>query len=335
MTYRRGVGQTGFVLLGVVGLWIAYLVPHRLRFRQQLADARVDDRFSGRLRVLAVGSGEPRPTGGTPPAARVLLHPHRALSSGGHMERPHGTKDRIAAEAARRDAAAHAHRTAHLARRKAAARRRALLSAVLLLATVGGWVAGPLLGGGAALLWGAVPTALLATVLVTGRRAVVAGQRADAAWAARNVDRVVLPAGERAVLVRPSPAAGVVGRAVRGSETDTQIMARVAEEGRAEVARVAREERAAARAAEAARLADAPAATSGTWVPVPVPRPAYTLKPEARRAEPAPLPVEEAVVTSDPGQAVDLAAPADATAPESPARVDLDAVLRRRRAAGE
>ena len=41
---------------------------------------------------------------------------------------------------------------------------------------------------------------------------------------------VPLPGGRAA-----SPAAGVVGRAVRGSETDTQVMARVAEESRAEV----------------------------------------------------------------------------------------------------
>ena len=328
MTYRRGVGQTGFVLLGVVGLWIAYLVPHRLRFRQQLADARVDDRFSGRLRVLTVGAGRSGSTGKAPPAARVLLHPHRALSSGGHMERPHGTKDRIAAEAARQDAAARAHRAAHLARRKAAARRRALLSVTLLLAAAGGWVAGPLMGGGTALLWGAVPTLLLATVLVAGRRAVVAGHRADAAWAARNVDRVVLPAGERAVLVRPSAATGVVGRAVRGSESDTQVMARVALEHSARGERVARAEL-------AAQAVAAPVEAAGTWVPVPVPRPSYTLKPEARRAEPAPLPVEDlAVATSEPGEAVDLSEQS-AAAPAPAPRVDLDAVLRRRRAAGE
>lgn len=316
------MGQTGFVLLGVVGLWIAYLVPHRLRFRQQLAEARVDDRFSERLRVVAVGAGEPRPT--REPTTRVLLHPHRALI-GGDMERPHGTRDRVAAEAARREAAARAHRAAHLARRKAAARRRAVLATLLVLASVGGWVAGPMLGGGVALLYGAVPTVLLGTVLVLGRRAVIIGRRADEAWAARNVDRVVLPAGDRAVLVRPAAATGVVGRAVRGSMGDTQEFRAV--EARSEFAPPAETV-----GDETARAEVAAVEPATTWVPRPVPRPSYALKPEARRPEPAPLTPEDlAVATSEPSEAVVVAELAQAAEP----KLDLDAVLRRRRASGE
>ncbi|HWS59078.1 MAG TPA: hypothetical protein VN257_11100, partial [Actinotalea sp.] len=76
-----------------------------------------------------------------------------------------------------------------------------------------------------------------------------------------------------------------------------------------------------------------------TWVPVPVPRPSYVLKPAARRADPAPL------VLDQPGAAPATAAPATA-APEAedvPVADDrpttgglaLDAILARRRASGE
>ncbi|WP_242448356.1 hypothetical protein [Cellulomonas sp. WB94] len=44
----------GVVTLAVAGLWVAYLVPQKLRHRQQLLESRTDDRFSGALRVLAV-----------------------------------------------------------------------------------------------------------------------------------------------------------------------------------------------------------------------------------------------------------------------------------------
>jgi hypothetical protein len=62
---------------------------------------------------------------------------------------------------------------------------------------------------------------------------------------------------------------------------------------------------------------------AGTWTPIPVPPPTYTLKPMAPRPEPAPLETP--------------AAPPAASAPrlavlEEPADVDLDDVLERRRA---
>jgi hypothetical protein len=66
------------------------------------------------------------------------------------------------------------------------------------------------------------------------------------------------------------------------------------------------------------------AVDDGTWVPVPVPPPTYTLKPVAHRAEPAPL--EPAL---DPAAAASQ--PAAAAQPVA-AEVDLDSVLERRRA---
>lgn len=213
------MNQAGLVLVAVAGLWIAYLVPHRSRYRQELLESRADDRFSEHLRVLRVahaaggrgpgGTGSHRTTG-------VRLHPARR-PGGGHMDRPHGTTDRVVADAARRVAAERAQRVAHLARRRAAARRRAVLTAVLLLAVVAGW--GAVAGTSAPVLVGAVPSAALLGVLGLGRAAVRAGERADAAWAAGAPDRQAVPV--------VTAGARTVGRAVRPSDARTEVLARV------------------------------------------------------------------------------------------------------------
>ncbi|MCU1432663.1 MAG: hypothetical protein JWP95_1768 [Actinotalea sp.] len=275
------------------------------------------------------------------------------------MERPHATRDRIVADAARRSAAEHAQRAAHLARRSAGARRRALLTAVLLLAVVGGWTA---VGVAAVpVVAGAAPTVLLAGVLVLGRLAVLAAARADDAWHAGAATRAPLPAslaGQR-----------VVGRSVRPSDASTEVMARVPAPSvqrrsvAADVTADRRAEQAAERANASASAVVDPAAqrdetetsTPGsTWAPVPVPRPAYTLKPSARRAEPAPLDLDQQVTAGQTSAVGSPAAPgerAEKTAalldPSSPVPVaqpapfsstggiDLDAILARRRASGE
>ena len=361
------------MLIALVGLWIAYLVPQRLRHRQQLLESRADDRFSEHLRVLRVAAAPPGvpvlraaralpaapvrpalPAGsgavaagqGTPTtSARVHLHPGRpALTArrrgGAAMERPHGTRDRVAADAARRSAAEHAARARQLARRRAGARRRALLTIALLAAAVAGWVAVP--AAGASLLLAAVPTAGLAGVLLLGRRAVVAARRADAAWAAGAADRL--------------PAPVVVGRAVRPSDATTQVLPRVRDSAplvprvatRAESQAAEHDARAAGEVRTAEPVpAEAPDAGS-PWAPVPVPRPTYTLKPAARRPEPAPLEADGAAAAGAAPAAA--GAPAPEAAPETPAEVpgearpapaattaglDLDAILARRRASGE
>lgn len=363
--------------IALAGLWIAYLVPHRLRYRQQLLESRADDRFSEHLRVLRVAQATAGGATDVRHHARpssAQLHPalpagreRRAGRGGRSMDRPHAARDRIAADAARRSAAEHAQRAAHLARRAAAARRRALITVVLLLAVVGGWAA--VAATSAALLVGAVPTVLLVAVLGLGRRAVLAGARADAEWEAGAATR--LPA--------PARTPSVVGRAVRPSDAVTEVMARVPSEVTdASTARTVARVGAAARAASAAEATTAAAAhddglatdrsepsrsasradltaraadsEASTWEPVPVPRPAYTLKPEARRAEPAPLvlddaPAADAAAASRDEAATDVsAAPArdgagsrTGTSTGRPAvgGVDLDGILARRRAAGE
>lgn len=78
-------------------------------------------------------------------------------------------------------------RTAMLARRAAAARRRGVLVAVLLSVTVFTAV----LGSVSPVPWwvALIPASLCVTVMVLGRRAVVAQQRADRAWERRNRER--------------------------------------------------------------------------------------------------------------------------------------------------
>lgn len=317
--------MAGLVAIAMAGLWIAYLVPHRLRYRQQLLESRTDDRFSERLRVVRVARTAPR--GATAerqmPARprRVLLHPPRAGQGGGSMDRPHGTSDRIAADAARRSAAEHAGRAAHLARRAAAARRRAVLAVTLLAASLTAWGAVGLAGASVAVA--VVLSVLLSGVLVLGRRAVVAAARADSAWVAGAATRLPATAGDG----RRLPTA--VGRAVQPSEAVTEVMARVAVPDAVQAD-------AGDGAVPAVPDVEAPPAPGPTpeaigWVPVPVPRPTYTLKPAARRPDPAPLVLQDAPAAA---RAAEAQTPAGGVA-DRPVGLDLDAILARRRAAGQ
>ncbi|WP_251150528.1 hypothetical protein [Cellulosimicrobium sp. Marseille-Q4280] len=261
---------SGIVALAVVLLWLGYYVPHRVQHRQQLLEARTEDRFSGALRVLSVagrGLGTPErlvPTlDGTLAVAAAPTGGGRALlgSAPGATQRTTGTEGTAGttsttstARSDRSDGRTHdevedameisgsassprgavpdvgrpsTSRLALLERRAAAARRRLALTVVLLLASVAVWV---VVGLGLVAWWaGVVPTALLALVLVLGRRAVLSAQRADAAWLAERRAEARAARGT----VAGSPAAPrnvrprVTGRAVHGSQLSTQMIPRV------------------------------------------------------------------------------------------------------------
>jgi hypothetical protein len=350
----------GPATLVVVGLWIAYLVPHKLRHRQQLLESRTDDRFSDALRVLAVTGPEGssrrrradvarsvRPDCGPVDKRVGLLTPGRGARvvetdrGGTHVDRPHGTQDRIGADAARRAAQLHAAHAAATARRGAAARRRGLLAGVLLVAAVAGWVVAGVTALG--VLAGVVPTVLLATVLGLGRHAVVQGRAAEAEWERRIAEATApLRAREARAARRAEP-----GRAVRPSSTDTQAITRVRVDADGMPAQPVR---------DGGREGD-------TWSPVAVPRPTYAMKAPAPRREPAPLgdvegsthaapaarpATEDVAVPEAPAgtaapaaEATPAEAAAAATGTTEPATaepsgsIDLNAVLARRRAAGE
>ena len=255
LAYGRDVeSASGIVALAVFLLWVGFYVPHRVRHRQQLLEARTDDRFSGSLRVLAVAGPGGGGSGGWDArldgvAAVASIGPGpsadggRALLGGaatqdrpaGRTHEEEGTHAMGSTDSAspsrgappRRQPASEQSRLALLERRAAAARRRLALTVVLLLASVAVWVVVAL---GYLPWWaGVVPTAVLGLVLVLGRRAVLAAQRSDAAWLAER--RAAARAARGTVLGAPPAPRGarprVTGRAVHGSQVSTQMIPRV------------------------------------------------------------------------------------------------------------
>ncbi|WP_421742022.1 hypothetical protein [Cellulomonas sp.] len=370
----------GPVALALVGLWVAYLVPHKLRHRQQLLESRADDRFSEALRVVAVSDRRIRleassaECGPTASSTAGLLTPGKGLpvatgsaTGGTTVDRPHGTQDRMTADAARRAAQARAARAASVARRGAAARRRALLAGFLVVATVVAWT---VVGLNPLVTWvaGAVPTVLLGSVLVLGRRAVLAGREADEAWAQKIADerrvasgartgamRAVATASRTAPAATPAataaqeapaapveaPMAFVTGRAVHPSDASTEVFARIVEdkgesEGPARHASTGQVP--VVRRSVSDRTSETAAEDDEAWSPVPVPRPTYTMKASAPRREPVPL---ENLEGSTAARTADVETPADTerTPLEAPVEttgsIDLNAVLAKRRVAGE
>ncbi|WP_146904508.1 hypothetical protein [Cellulomonas aerilata] len=376
----------GLVALAIVGLWIAYLVPHRLRYRQQLLESRTEDRFSDALRVLVVTDPRGRADRGADraecgadrskrcellsPARGVPVAGRQALTDreGGVVERPYGTQDKISADAARRQAQLRSQRAAALARRAAAARRRALLTVALLVVAAGAWVVVGLTS--LAVMAAVVPTVLLVGVLGLGRRAVLQGQAADAAWEQqqRRLATVQAVGGRRS--------GPITGRALHPSDSHTEAVPQVrsggvvSAPGDRRAAEIVAASTPVATAGTTVSVLEAPGATTSDrastssdddvsattveaeaeaeagaaevaagegadkdadgWSPVPVPRPTYTTKATAPRREPLPLVVEEPAAAVDGGSAEDAEAPVS-----TPPAIDLDAVLARRRAAGE
>jgi hypothetical protein len=120
-------------------------------------------------------------------------------------------------------------------------------------------------------------------------------------------------------------------RARRAAEIDRARFARQAAAARAAAVRSTSDLEVPAAAEETLPVAAAPAAreafaADGTWTPVPVPRPTYTMKPVAPRPEPAPL--EPAIAPAAPPAAATRVSLRLVEDPE----VDLDSVLARRRA---
>ena len=404
----------GPVALALVGLWVAYLVPHKLRYRQQLLESRADDRFSEALRVVAVSDRRNRleVVSGPPVSSTAgLLTPGKGLpvatgsaTGGTTVDRPHGTQDRITADAARRAAQARAARAASVARRGAAARRRALLAGFLLVATVVGWAA---VGLSPLVTWvaGVVPTVLLGSVLVLGRRAVLAGREADEAWEQKIADERRVASGPRtgamravatatAAATRPllparraaeddrseatpratatkatatkaaapkatatkatatpveaplsppleAPVAFVTGRAVHPSDASTEVFARiVADKGESDgpARHASTGQVPVVRRSVSERTAEASGQDEEAWSPVPVPRPTYTMKASAPRREPAPLENLEGSTAARTAEA-DTTVEAERAPLEAPVEttgsIDLNAVLAKRRVAGE
>ena len=133
----------------------------------------------------------------------------------------------------------------------------------------------------------------------------------------------------------------VTGRAVHPSDASTEVFARIVEdkgesEGPARHASTGQVP--VVRRSVSERSTDAPSEDDEAWSPVPVPRPTYTMKASAPRREPAPL---ENLEGSTAARTAEVEAPADAERPpleapgETTGSIDLNAVLAKRRVAGE
>ncbi|MFD7310645.1 hypothetical protein [Promicromonospora sp. NPDC059942] len=295
----------GLTAVALFVLWLGYWLPSMVRRRAELADARVPDRFSGGLRIVAMsGSGR---RGG----AMVNDGNRRGASQGvprvAHPTPKQGLPLQIMVRG-RPLTAERIRRVERRARRAARARRRFLVSIFLLLSSVVAWT----LVGLGQLHWGAAvaSSAMLLFVLFLGRRAARAARRADARWHA-----TVRAARQRATQARalanggpyaPRNRAQVVGLATHGSDTQTQAIPRVGGknvldeildgpekprviEVSAEVVDEAPAGAGSGSAADAPASADAPP-SGRAWDPVPVPLPTYVTKPKAPQRQPAALP---------------------------------------------
>ena len=369
----------GAGILALVGLWVAYLLPQRTRHRDLLLEARSDDRFSGAMRILAVARPartfvtETRDCGpgqlkhdqlltGSMPAVSAAQIAGRAKGAQ-DMDRPTTGAQRTvppagrnrpvsarpvttprSSDAAREAAAMRARRAAVAEQRAAAAKRRLALTLTLLSASAIGWTAVSAFSIHVAIP--SVLTAMLGGVLVLGRRAVVAGRRADATVA------VKARSASSPAQARPS----VTGRAVHASDVSTQMIS--SDAVRAVVARSAEAAATASAtevvaASESAEDATAPTAVEADAAPArenavaeggelagfSLPRPTYTMKAAAPRREPAPLDEDDVTTPSNASERASSASVASAEESETVSTeglgLDLDAILARRRASGE
>ncbi len=327
---------SSLVFVAIVAMWAAYLLPQWIRRRDTMGQARGRDRHSDRLRVL-----NPRRRSGGGPSTAPLLSKGRDDRSTVESTRPATDKPVTARPVADKPTTAPPVRTESLA-----ARRRARVLLVLLTATSAAWASVPLgvLPGWVAVL----PTVLLALDLVAlrmvavnaaCRRRALSARRNDARPAQATAGAARRPAGAR----RPIRPAG------------SAAAARVAAQAAAARRRAAQAPAAGERGAAAMLTAD------GTWDPIPVPVPTYTLKPAVHRPQPPALapseggPAHDATIDGSglswldtaPGAAAEAAAQAAASGSGNEARaprrpweaerewaddLDLDAVLARRRA---
>ncbi|MFV2144796.1 hypothetical protein [Isoptericola sp. G70] len=353
----------GLAALALFVLWLGFWVPQRLRHRQQLADAQIDDRFSGGLRVLAVADGDV--AGRSRPERR---RKERAM----RMDRDElapvtGSVPLVGARTAGLPSGAtprvRTQRLAVLERRAARARRRLVVTLGFVLATAGAWTA---VGLGHLPWWGAVvPSAALALVLLLGRVAVLAARRSDARWRAERRAEQQRATQQRTLAhggpYAPRNRARVTGRAVHPSDTSTRMIPRVQPAARPQTApdrsaedigtpagrrATSREPTASASvrhsgdgASEADDSERVPAAPRTArpepvggepWEPVPVPLPTYVTKPVAPRREQATtVPTHETRV--EPSEPVRESAPvaasaaSAASAPTAPAGAARDA----------
>lgn len=306
-------------MLAVVALWMVFMIPSALRYRSQLVAAHADDRFSSGLRIVA---GSKRAEAQNAVMLSELQQPVGVPGPGRSAGAIHATAARavVVGEVRQGDERRKGHTmtgtvtmpAAVKARRAAAARRRAFLTVALLGITLG--MIGASLATPMTMAAAAIPGVLLLSVLVMGRRAVIANARADArrGWTSASAaprQAVTRPATS---LKSPAPTA----KRVADASTSTTVLPRVrptteaksvaapaatmpaslapsftmgSDEDADAQAEVVAEVAEVAESRQLADLQQPPGESDDAWQPVPTPRPTYVFKAPAPRREPRPL----------------------------------------------
>ena len=323
-TYLRNVqSPSSLIFLVLLGVWAAYFVQYWVRRRDHVATARSVEQFSEAMRVLERRDPLPRTDFSEPAPRSYAVHPARAArpqvlvkravaaepGSIGVTQRVTDGPDAVvpAASASRPAApATHAAPSAHVPARPRVRPSRRVRGLLFLAAVAAMLVIVPLVALGTLPLWTLAP-AVLAVVFslmfvrsgARTERALVRAQRrrqaglerlrASAPVAPRRNEASPSVAGAAA----PTPAEAGAPVAVEvATVSDTPELPEVAVEGDPAIDEVV---------AVAEPVADVmvPIVDEDdiplTWDPVPVPRPTYTMKAKAPRAEVAP-----AAVTPDP-----------------------------------
>lgn len=260
------VQPSSLIFVLVVAIWAAYLLQYWVKRRDHLATVRSVDRFSAAMRVL--DDHRVRRDVGEPTPRSYAVAPTRAA-------RPEVTVKR--AQAPQRDRILEPVVGASRKVRGLTLVSMVLLLPVVLLVTA----LGPL-------PWWVSVVWLVGTVGAFGwLRQAVQAERVAAARTRAEVRRAAAPplGAPRTSAPRAEPAAPARATATRASTSPAPF----------DVADVPTP------AAEPVveESAETPVAEPepGTWQPTPVPRPMYTMKAKAERADPAPLPTTSAAAT--------------------------------------
>jgi hypothetical protein len=318
------VEPSGLVLVAILGVWAAYLVPHWVRRREELAQSRTPDRFSAGLRVLQRRRRKDR--SGHRSGGAVLTSPRVVVDTDGELLYVPGARPAAAeapsapAVAARADSDAVLPPSAGsasrpmvrtpVAKRAAPALPEPIEAAEPVVAAdpVAGAPVGVAPVGVAPRPRGARNPRDLAVALESARRA--AKRRATimlvllavtvTAFVARAALGapvwVVLPSltllvshllASRVAAIRSGEHLAVLREQIRRGPVAQPRPARTARPAAASAARPAVATPAASVPGRVARRAVAVGAE--TWDPIPVPAPTYTLKPAVFRPEPPPL----------------------------------------------
>jgi hypothetical protein len=354
------VELSGWVFVAATVIVLGYLVPYLVRSREVRVESRVSDRFSPQLRLVAPALPAPPVRSDTRPLVHNPEISRRRTEALAMIRPTTPVANRVNA---RELAAARAARAAEISRRAAAARRRMTLAVVLAVVTaavVTAVAVGPLAWG-----WALLPSTVLGAVLYTGRQAAIVAARQDAKARAEmgRLDQRLRLFRDREARSEPVPVRagsfeeiveGYQGRHAADRVIEDEPPRHATPESLEALSRldsgapeVAGKEGARPEAVKPAQPAvpEKPSGRpstpeAGTWTPVPVPLPTYTLKQDSPRRDVEPFTSEDgAEGESRVPVRPTSSAPAYGTVEREPEQAaqtfDLDSVLaRRRRAAG-